>query len=219
LDTIHLASCLPCHQTWCIYTSVRHPSSESVNHSLTLCLPMLKLGWQSNGRHILVPTGTMLSSSTNFLCTNFHGGATDLTMLSSHHWPGMAFSFLLMLLTPTGRELCSNCFQKRWCLSRRLWLGWGPRHGSWTRLQTAILNDDPELTQADESDSDSVQSDSVHCQAQRYEHIDRDSSCHSLLAWEQPGDWNWKPLHNFGLLHRDEECKRWHFVLCSSELP
>jgi hypothetical protein len=43
---------------------------------------------------------TTLSSSTNFLCTNFHGGATHLTMLSSHHWPGMACSFLLMLLTP-----------------------------------------------------------------------------------------------------------------------
>jgi hypothetical protein len=55
---------------------------------------------------------TMLSSSTNFLCTIFHGGATHLAMLSSHHWPGMAFSFLLMLLTPTGRELCSNCFQE-----------------------------------------------------------------------------------------------------------
>jgi hypothetical protein len=43
---------------------------------------------------------TTLSSSTNFLCTNFHGGATHLAMPSSHHWPGMAFSFLLMLLTP-----------------------------------------------------------------------------------------------------------------------
>jgi hypothetical protein len=55
---------------------------------------------------------TMLRSSTNFLHTNFCGGATHLSMLSSHHWQGMAFSFLLMLLTPTGRELCSNCFQE-----------------------------------------------------------------------------------------------------------
>jgi hypothetical protein len=55
---------------------------------------------------------TTLSSSTNFLFTNFHGGATHLTMLSSHHWPGMAFSFPLMLLTPARRELCSNCFQE-----------------------------------------------------------------------------------------------------------
>jgi hypothetical protein len=55
---------------------------------------------------------TLLSSSTKILCTNFCGGATQLTMLSSHHWPGMAFSYLLMLLTPTGRELCSNCFQE-----------------------------------------------------------------------------------------------------------
>jgi hypothetical protein len=43
LDTIHLASCMPRHQTWCIYTSPAS-SSESVNHSLTLCLPMLKSG-------------------------------------------------------------------------------------------------------------------------------------------------------------------------------
>ncbi len=55
---------------------------------------------------------TMPSSSTNFLHTNFCGGATHLTMPSSHHWPGILFSFLLMLLTPTGRELCSNCFQE-----------------------------------------------------------------------------------------------------------
>jgi hypothetical protein len=32
---------------------------------------------------------TTLSNSQNFLRTNFHGGATCLTMLSSHHWPGM----------------------------------------------------------------------------------------------------------------------------------
>jgi hypothetical protein len=55
---------------------------------------------------------TMPSSSTNFLHTNFCGGATHLTMPSSHHWPGILFSFLLMLLTPTGRDLCSNCFQE-----------------------------------------------------------------------------------------------------------
>ena len=55
---------------------------------------------------------TTLSSSTNFLRTNFRGGATQLTMLSSHHWPGMAFAFLLMLLTPKGKELCSSCFQE-----------------------------------------------------------------------------------------------------------
>jgi hypothetical protein len=41
LDTIHLASCLPHHQTWCISMSLAS-SSESVNHSHTQCLPMLK---------------------------------------------------------------------------------------------------------------------------------------------------------------------------------
>jgi hypothetical protein len=55
---------------------------------------------------------TMLRSSTNFLCTNFCGGATHITMLSSHHWLGDGISFLLMLLLPTKKELCSNCFQE-----------------------------------------------------------------------------------------------------------
>ena len=54
---------------------------------------------------------TTLSNSQNFLRTNFRGGATRLTMLSSHHWPGMMFSFLLLLLTPKGKEICSSCFQ------------------------------------------------------------------------------------------------------------
>jgi hypothetical protein len=31
-------------------------------------------------------------------------------MLSSHHWPGMMFTFLLLLLTPRGAEICSSCF-------------------------------------------------------------------------------------------------------------
>jgi len=42
--------------------------------------------------------------------TNFSGGATSLTMLSSHHWPGMLLAFLLVLLTPEGKEACKNCF-------------------------------------------------------------------------------------------------------------
>jgi hypothetical protein len=53
---------------------------------------------------------TTLSNSQNFLRTNFHGGATRLAMLSSHHWPGMMFAFLLLLLTPRGAEICSGCF-------------------------------------------------------------------------------------------------------------
>jgi hypothetical protein len=55
---------------------------------------------------------TTLSNSENFLRTNFRGGATHLTMLSSHHWPGMAFAFLLMLLMKSGKEVCSSCFQE-----------------------------------------------------------------------------------------------------------
>jgi hypothetical protein len=51
-----------------------------------------------------------LSNSQNFLRTNFHGGATRLTMLSSHHWPGMMLAFLLSLLSPMGAEICCSCF-------------------------------------------------------------------------------------------------------------
>jgi hypothetical protein len=53
---------------------------------------------------------TTMSNSQNFLCTNFRGGAMRLTMLSSHHWPGMMFTFLLLLLTPMGAEICCSCF-------------------------------------------------------------------------------------------------------------
>jgi hypothetical protein len=53
---------------------------------------------------------TTLSNSQNFLRTNFRGGATRLTMLSSCHWPGMMFAFLLLLLTPRGAEICCSCF-------------------------------------------------------------------------------------------------------------
>jgi hypothetical protein len=51
-----------------------------------------------------------LSNSQNFLCTNFCGGTMHLMMLSSHHWPGMMFAFLLLLLTPRGAEICCSCF-------------------------------------------------------------------------------------------------------------
>jgi hypothetical protein len=53
---------------------------------------------------------TTLSNSQNLLHTNFCGGATHLTMLSSHHWPGMMFAFLLLLLTSRGAEICCSCF-------------------------------------------------------------------------------------------------------------
>jgi hypothetical protein len=101
----------------------------------------------------------MLSSSTNFLCTNFSGGAMHSTMLSSHHWPGMAFFFLLMLLTPMGRELCSSCFQENDVDLN----GYDPGMGLEHVYQPPILNYKPELTREDESDSDSdlVQSDLV----------------------------------------------------------
>jgi hypothetical protein len=52
---------------------------------------------------------TTLSNGQNVLHTNFCG-ATHLTMLSSHHWPGMMFAFLLLLLTLRGAEICSGCF-------------------------------------------------------------------------------------------------------------
>jgi hypothetical protein len=32
-------------------------------------------------------------------------------MLSSHEWPGMTFTFLVVLLSPKGRHICQDCFQ------------------------------------------------------------------------------------------------------------
>lgn len=48
--------------------------------------------------------------SKEFLRTNFKNGATSLTMLNSHHWPGMMFTFLMVLLTDEGKAVCSKCF-------------------------------------------------------------------------------------------------------------
>jgi hypothetical protein len=35
----------------------------------------------------------------------------SLTLLSSHEWPGMTFTFLVVLLSPKGRQICQDCFQ------------------------------------------------------------------------------------------------------------
>jgi hypothetical protein len=67
-------------------------------------------------------------------------------MLSSHHWPGMAFSFLLMLLTPTRRDLCSNCFQKDDVYLKGYDWDEAPGMDLEHVYKLPILNDDPELT-------------------------------------------------------------------------
>jgi hypothetical protein len=43
-----------------------------------------------------------------FSRTNFSGGACSLTMLSSHHWPGMTTVFLVALLTEEGCLACKQ---------------------------------------------------------------------------------------------------------------
>jgi hypothetical protein len=48
----------------------------------------------------------------DFLHHNFKGGATSLTMLNLHHWPGMAFTFLVVLLTEVGMATCNTCFSE-----------------------------------------------------------------------------------------------------------
>jgi hypothetical protein len=52
------------------------------------------------------------SCSSEFLRMKFRNGATNLTMLSSHHWPGMAFTFLLVILSDKGKEITKDCFQE-----------------------------------------------------------------------------------------------------------
>jgi len=49
-------------------------------------------------------------AKTLFSRTNFDGGACSLTMLSSHHWPGMTTAFLVLLLTEEGKLVCKDCF-------------------------------------------------------------------------------------------------------------
>jgi hypothetical protein len=54
--------------------------------------------------------GNRQSGKNRFSRMNFSGGACSLTMLSSHHWPGMTTAFLVMLLTKEGKEACKDCF-------------------------------------------------------------------------------------------------------------
>jgi hypothetical protein len=42
--------------------------------------------------------------------TNFTRGSTRLTLLRAHEWPGVALSYLIMLLTDKGRKICKSCF-------------------------------------------------------------------------------------------------------------
>jgi hypothetical protein len=56
--------------------------------------------------------GDRQSARSLFSRMNFSGGACSLTMLSSHHWPGMAMAFLMVLLTPEGKLACEKCFQE-----------------------------------------------------------------------------------------------------------
>jgi hypothetical protein len=123
-----------------------------------------------------------LSNSQNFLCTNFCGGATRLTMLSSHHWPGMMFTFLLLLLTPRGAEICSSCFLNKdieesnydWDSAPRFDLDnvYKPpilhhqvNHGHDIRLRSTGKDDDevqePEEVPANDCSSDSSEADSA----------------------------------------------------------
>ena len=48
----------------------------------------------------------------DFLHYNFKGGAMSLTMLNLHYWPGMAFTFLVALLTEEGMAACHTCFSE-----------------------------------------------------------------------------------------------------------
>jgi hypothetical protein len=54
--------------------------------------------------------GNRQSGKDRFSRTNFSGGACSLTMLASHHWPGMTTAFLMMLLTEEGKKACKDCF-------------------------------------------------------------------------------------------------------------
>jgi hypothetical protein len=54
--------------------------------------------------------GNRQSGKNRFSRMNFSGGACSLTMLSSHHWPGMTTAFLVLLLTKEGKEACKDCF-------------------------------------------------------------------------------------------------------------
>jgi len=51
------------------------------------------------------------SEKKHHLRMNFVRGATQLTLLASHEWIGLASSMLVMLLSNEGSLACSSCFQ------------------------------------------------------------------------------------------------------------
>jgi hypothetical protein len=105
-----------------------------------------------------------------------------LMMLSSHHWPGMMFAFLLLLLTPRDAEICSGCFLNKdvkesnydWDSAPGLDLDnvyklpilhQHVNHGNDIQLRLTGKDDDeaqePEEVPADDSSSDSSEADSA----------------------------------------------------------
>lgn len=53
------------------------------------------------------------SEKDNCLRMNFTKGCTTLTLLKAHEWPGLALSFLVMLLTDEGKEITKKCFAEQ----------------------------------------------------------------------------------------------------------
>lgn len=56
------------------------------------------------------------SERDHHLRMNFVRGATQLTLLASHEWMGLMFSFYVMLLTKEGRDICERCFSLDDCV-------------------------------------------------------------------------------------------------------
>ena len=55
--------------------------------------------------------GTRSSEKKESLRYDFTRGATSLTLLNAHHWPGLTMAFMVMLLTKEGQGICGKtCF-------------------------------------------------------------------------------------------------------------
>lgn len=54
--------------------------------------------------------GYISSDKKNQHRTNFSHGCTQLTLMRAHEWPGVGLSYLMMLLTKKGQQICKSCF-------------------------------------------------------------------------------------------------------------
>lgn len=62
------------------------------------------------------------SERANHYRYDFTRGATSLTLLNAHHWPGLTMVYLITLLTEEGKKICKSSFTENGCVEIPVYL-------------------------------------------------------------------------------------------------